>query len=626
MAPFGVAITSRHGQTLLFLSMLRVLIQVHLTYQQAPVANDLQNFKILVPNLPPDHYQFWLKNHPRAFKVFEQICAQITQSSDLNNLKKFQELHSNLTFEDPIYLQNLERGRYVLDKICSKIKIIPKSCWGYENNCHEIHLMPECSGAKNEQQQKIDWFGQVDFGYILERRKELDKYCSPNKHADSSADSFISSLECTRNFTTCRGENLFIQFNIPKEIADAIESKGQNLIKKGDIGGWNCDLQEKRISEEDGQTKRMQSWFNELKNYNLMHNEPSQVCDKKVDNQTFLVKLDTTNDLYDFINNFINLYATIHLNNKFSDDNQIVVWGSKLPGGNMFDQIWPAFSRYPPVDIGHYNGTKVCFKKFIFVMPPKMVDGLLSRKSYVTGCSKSGLFNAFNRHILHRLRITQLNSYFFKTRNDIIRVVILSRAVSGFRAILNEDKLESALRNTSQDIGVQLINYKMLEFRKVLNYASNTDILIGMHGSGLTLSLFLPEWAVVMELDDCADTKYQHLARLRGVTYMSGNANEKLIKKYPVPESSSEWERLNELKLLDDDKFSNYEVDENEFLALFRKAEEKVKRNRERHFKEFESKLIKTGMVSSTTRNTPAPQATEPPVDTTTENRTHSEL
>ena len=33
----------------------------------------------------------------------------------------------------------------------------------------------------------------------------------------------------------------------------------------------------------------------------------------------------------------------------------------------------------------------------------------------------------------------------------------------------------------------------------------NTDILVGIHGAGLTHMLFLPDWAVVFELYDCQD-------------------------------------------------------------------------------------------------------------------------
>ena len=38
------------------------------------------------------------------------------------------------------------------------------------------------------------------------------------------------------------------------------------------------------------------------------------------------------------------------------------------------------------------------------------------------------------------------------------------------------------------------------DFREQLMVMQNTDILIGMHGAGLTHLLFLPDWAAVFEL------------------------------------------------------------------------------------------------------------------------------
>lgn len=38
------------------------------------------------------------------------------------------------------------------------------------------------------------------------------------------------------------------------------------------------------------------------------------------------------------------------------------------------------------------------------------------------------------------------------------------------------------------------------DFRHQLQVIQQTDILIGMHGAGLTHLLFLPDWAAVFEL------------------------------------------------------------------------------------------------------------------------------
>lgn len=39
-----------------------------------------------------------------------------------------------------------------------------------------------------------------------------------------------------------------------------------------------------------------------------------------------------------------------------------------------------------------------------------------------------------------------------------------------------------------------------MDFTEQLQIISDTDILIGIHGAGLTHLMFLPDWAVVFEL------------------------------------------------------------------------------------------------------------------------------
>lgn len=61
-----------------------------------------------------------------------------------------------------------------------------------------------------------------------------------------------------------------------------------------------------------------------------------------------------------------------------------------------------------------------------------------------------------------------------------------------------------------------------MPFKQQLEIIRNTDILVGMHGAGLTHVLFLPRWATVFELYNCGDPNcYKDLARLRGVDYLT---------------------------------------------------------------------------------------------------------
>lgn len=97
----------------------------------------------------------------------------------------------------------------------------------------------------------------------------------------------------------------------------------------------------------------------------------------------------------------------------------------------------------------------------------------------------------------------------------------------------------------------------------------NADVLIGMHGAGLTHSLFLPDWGSLFELYNCEDIRcYRDLAALRGAHYVTWRDKSKLKAV-----ETSEAHKNSAVE-----KFSNYEMDVDEFLKLVDEAVEAVKR------------------------------------------------
>lgn len=568
--------------------------QVQANGQQVPPAASTQNhivnpnIKWTVPDLPPQHYQFWLKNHPLTYEEFKRVCSQV-QPSNLTVANEFSKLNVNLKFEDPRYLGDVNYGSQLLLRICSKIDDIPKSCWGYESNCHLIYLMPECYGsslgqAKNEQEHKIMWFNQADFGYVLEKRKELNRLCLPDKRSNHS---IKSSFECTKNLASCRGENLMIDFDSILRKGNTVMSK--EFVRKGHIGGWNCDLQEKRIAEEASasQSDFLQSWYNELKGYSLIYDSPDKACDETIDKQAFLIKLDSPANIYHYLCSFFNLYATMHLNNRFFHDNQIIIWDDLPPADNQnilqrYDLLWNAFTGNRPKNLREFQGKRVCFKKFVFVLPPRMIGGLYYNTPLVPGCSKSGLFDAFNKHLLHKLKIFQNFDFekFRKLNPDLIRVTFVSRSTR-HRRVTNQDDIITKLKSI-KNLDVSKVDFAENSFFTTLFFAQNTDILMGVHGAGLTNTLFLPDWAALFELYDCKDTAYSDLARLRGVRYFTMPEDGKSITKVPTSNSSEPQKGASI-----EDKFSDYRIDVDSIINVLNKAVEQVRKNRYNYYSDL---------------------------------------
>lgn len=561
----------------------------HQHEQETKQTQDLPQVRVNIPNLEPSHYQFWLRNHPLAQRAFQKICeseALTTSSKDT-----FVSLHANLTLEDSQYLSDLQHGQNVLRRICDKISVVSQSCWGYEVSCSHIYLMPECESlpsGKSEHERKIDWFNEADFGYVLKRRQEMVRYCKPPPSGDNETSEIRSTFECTKFFRTCRATDIMLRLpnKIPTEVGTLILDPYTSLIKKGDVGGWNCDLQLQWIPEQNGQRGALQSWYADLEHYSLLNGDPKSACDVTVEKPVLVVKLDAPTNMYHYFCNFVNIYSTLHLYNRFTDDIEIVVWDNHLPRSN-FEPMWSVFSRHPLRGIKEFEGKRVCFKRAIFTLLPRMVQGLYYNTPLSAGCSKSGLFHAFNTHTLHKLGVKQQYQH-DDTSSTVadsqqLRVLIVSRS-EPHRRILNEDALKIALANDSKRYTAKFVDLSRMPFKQQLELTHNTDILVGMHGAGLTHVLFLPDWAALVELHDCADASYRDLARLRGVKYftLGGKRAASAIKRVPIERAPDELRKLHQEKLADHDKFSNYEIEPKPFLELIDRAADHVLKARAR--------------------------------------------
>ena len=162
------------------------------------------------------------------------------------------------------------------------------------------------------------------------------------------------------------------------------------------------------------------------------------------------------------------------------------------------------------------------------------------------------------------------------------------------RQIANVNDLVDALKATgAYDVTVAQFTHHHPSFREQMKLVrENTDILVGIHGAGLTHLLFLPNWAAVFELYHCDDPScYRDLARLRGVKHIAWT-NESLV--YHIGEDGADIGSENANKPAYA-KFRNYKFDKQEFLSKIQEAENHVKSH-----PDFNSLKIEQNRVSRT--------------------------
>ena len=201
--------------------------------------------------------------------------------------------------------------------------------------------------------------------------------------------------------------------------------------------------------------------------------------------------------MYHHFCDFFNLYASLHVNatqwDTFSTDVHILVWES-YTYRSAFQDAWEAFTDHPIWDLKTFRGETVCFKNVVFPLLPRMIFGLYYNTPIIYGCENSGLFHAFSEHVLHRLKIP-----FHNRENRKIRITLLARDTK-YRRILNEDELVEAIAENPNYEVEKVVYNREIGFKKQMEITRNSDVLIGIHGAGLTHLMFLPDWGAVFEL------------------------------------------------------------------------------------------------------------------------------
>lgn len=187
----------------------------------------------------------------------------------------------------------------------------------------------------------------------------------------------------------------------------------------------------------------------------------------------------------------------------------------------------------------------------------------------VPGCRGSGLFKAFNEFLMHRLDIKQNFSHNQKT----VRVTLISR-LTNYRRIINEDELIRRLKSI-KNLSIKRAEFShKMPFIEQIQISHNSDILIGMHGAGLTHCLFQPDWGVLFELYNCDDPNcYKDLAHLRGLKYLTWSKEDKVIAEEVDQGRQSGAHK----------KFTNYKFDADEFIKIVEKAIRYVKKTRKKY-------------------------------------------
>jgi protein O-mannose beta-1,4-N-acetylglucosaminyltransferase len=280
------------------------------------------------------------------------------------------------------------------------------------------------------------------------------------------------------------------------------------------------------------------------------------------------------NNFHDFTDIVIPLYTTAR---RFNGEVQFLVTNKSPSWINKFKELVRKLSNYEVIYIDEEDETH-CFSS--------VTVGLTRHREYFKELT---IDPSNSEYSMSDFRSFLRDTY--SLRNDAVatrqirrrrpRILILARGRS--RAFVNTGEIARAARQIGFKVVVAEANIGIAKFAQTVN---SCDVMLGVHGAGLTNMVFLPENAVVIQVlpiggfEWLAKTDFEKPSEgmnLRYLEYKIAVEESTLVKKYgrdheivrdPSAVAKHGWEMFKSVYLVQ----QNVSIDINRFKPVLVKA------------------------------------------------------
>lgn len=175
-------------------------------------------------------------------------------------------------------------------------------------------------------------------------------------------------------------------------------------------------------------------------------------------------------------------------------------------------------------------------------------------------CTRSSLLSTFTRRILEHFDLVAPST---ASSSHTLKITVIDRVTK--RRLLHQDELIAALKTAFPRHNIQLVDFAILPFRDQVATVRYSDVLVGVHGAGLTHGMFLPSSSAIVEFmpHNLEHRGFRNMARMLGHSYHGA----KTIKPN-IAENKGDWQS------------DDVEVDQNDFLREVTNAVEDVAKQR----------------------------------------------
>ncbi|RMY17948.1 hypothetical protein D0867_05676 [Hortaea werneckii] len=274
---------------------------------------------------------------------------------------------------------------------------------------------------------------------------------------------------------------------------------------------------------------------------------------------SFLIKREWDHNMWHELLQIFSLYNSVEVLRRSTDPktgmpffteedaklSKLVILDDIEPGP-YFDP-WTADTDLPPVKLRDVLNGKETAPQKILVPLVGIANTLWQGDWEQIPCGESPLLHSLTQKVLSFYGIRHSSQPPHRPQ----KLVMINRKHS--RHLLHTDALFDALQARHPEVEMTLLDYGTLDFKAQLELDQTTDILVGVHGAGLTHGMFLPRHSTLAQILPPTLDHYgfENMARFLGHKYYSTHS-----KAFESVNHTGDWHH--------DDVF----IEEEEFLKF----------------------------------------------------------
>ncbi|KAL2850712.1 hypothetical protein BJY01DRAFT_125539 [Aspergillus pseudoustus] len=403
-----------------------------------------------------------------------------------------------------------------------------------DENASEVafDLPPEYTEVTEPPPFCADRFG---VSYLRQLRDSATEYCTPE--SPSGLTCFHSKTTTSRVDTFCLARGaLFDQVDKSFTLGCSLRDlSGQSVPRYREFTNYWYDTGPGRVLEEA---------------VRINENNSSLVVPGTVPNYTLLVKREGSNNIWHSLMEIFSmtlsldvlrmakhpsepttpLFATADIENT-----QVLVLDDIADG--PYVDLWTLFAPKPLLRMNDPALPPLNTSFENLIIPLSGGGNTLWQGDWeIHTCDDSPLLQTFSRRVLNHFHLDP-----DPPREQLPEIVITFINRTTTRHLINAEEYFAHLESELPHIRIQSIDFAAISFAEQLAVAQQTDVLVGVHGAGLTHGIFLPAHSAMVEIlpPSLNHKGFRNVAALLGHSYFSVHASQSVPQPAPEGQDTS---------------------------------------------------------------------------------------